>query len=113
MTPAEHIHDLCLRYRVSKAFGERMLPLAERATEVRPELRERLHAFLERSFSAQAEAERREAEQDTAKPFHPASPEEERLVRTVAGALHAWTPPRWLEVWAQRCQAGPGSAASS
>lgn len=105
MTPRERIRDLCQRYGVSAAFGERMLPLAERAQEVRPDLQERLHAFLERSFVAQAEVEALEAKADRASPWTPASPAEDRLVRTVAGVLHGWEPPRWLDRWAQRIQA--------
>jgi len=105
MSPRERIKDLCQRYRVSNAFGERMLPLAERAQEVLPDLRERLHAFIERSFIAQAEIEQREAEADRS-PWTPATPAEERLVRTVAGVLHDWTPPRWLDRWAKRTQRG-------
>ena len=65
------------------------------------DLQGRLHDFLERSFKAQAEVEAREAEADGAKPWAPASPEEDRAVRTVAGVLHAWEPPRWLDRWAR------------
>jgi hypothetical protein len=100
MTPRELINDFCQRYGVSAAFGERMLPLAERAEHVNTDLRGRLHDFLERSFVAQAEAEAREAEADAA-PWTPASPEEDRAVRTVASVLHAWEPPRWLDRWAR------------
>ena len=109
MTPRELITDFCQRYSVSAAFGERMLPLAERAEHVNTDLRGRLHDFLERSFKAQAEAEAREAEADGAKPWAPASPEEDRAVRAVAGVLHAWEPPRWLDRWARiaRPDAGP------
>jgi len=104
MSPRERIRDLCQRYRVSSAFGERMLPLAERAEDVRPDLRDRLHAFLERSFVAQAELEAREAQGDRGSSWTPASPAEDRLVRTVAGVLHGWQPPRWLDRWAQLAQ---------
>jgi hypothetical protein len=112
MTPRERIRDLCQRYGVSSAFGERMLPLAERAEDVRPDLRARMHAFIERSFLAQAETEAREAAAEAASPWTPADPEEERLVRTVASVLHEWEPPRWLDTWARHIgRAGPPSGA--
>jgi hypothetical protein len=100
MSPTERIRDLCQRYNVSQAFGDRMLSFAERAQVVEPELRDRLHAFLERSFVAQAQVEQEEAKADRAVKWTAASPAEERLVCTVAGVLHGWQPPRWLDRWA-------------
>ena len=54
MSPQEFVQSLCSRYGVPRAFGERMLPLVERSKKVRPEMRERLLAFVERSFAAEA-----------------------------------------------------------
>jgi hypothetical protein len=108
MSPQERIKDLCQRYDVSRSFGARMLPLALRAEEVRPELRRRLLAFLERSFVAQAEIETAEAR--AAARRRALSPEEARALGAVAGVLHEWDPPRWLDRWARR-NPPPGRAA--
>ena len=108
MSPQEHIKDLCQRYDVSPNFGERMLPLAQRAQEVRPELRRRMIAFLERSFVAQAEVEAAEAVEAARKA--PPTPEEQRILATVAGVLDRWDPPRWLDQWAKKIE--PGESAS-
>jgi hypothetical protein len=100
MSPQERIQDLCQRYGVSASFGTRMLPIAERALEVRPELRRRMLAFLERSFIAQAEVEAAEAVELARQA--PPTPEEARILNLVAGVLDPWEPPRWLDRWAQR-----------
>jgi hypothetical protein len=100
MSPQERIKDLCQRYDVSASFGDRMLPLALRAEQVRPELRRRMHAFLERSFVAQAEIEAAEALAGAAK--RPPTTDERKALGAVAGVLHQWEPPRWLDRWAQR-----------
>ena len=103
MSPRERIQDLCRRYDVSPSFGERMLPIAERACEVRPELRRRMHAFLERSFVAQAEVEAAEAVELARQ--SPPTPDEARILNVVAGVLDQWEPPRWLDRWAKRIDA--------
>ena len=102
MSPQERITDLCQRYGVSASFGQRMLPLALRAEEVRPELRRRMHAFLERSFLAQAEIETAEAaaKADAAT----VAPGDLRALQTVAGVLHRWDPPKWLDRWVEKVQ---------
>lgn len=96
MSPQEFISDLCRRYGVSEEFGRRLLPLAERAEEVRPEMRKRLHDFLVRSFLAQAAIEVEEGRENAS--WNP-TPEERRLLEQVAGVLHEWTPPGWLDRW--------------
>ena len=103
MSPQEFVQSLCSRYGVPRVFGERMLPLVERSKKVRPEMRERLLAFVERSFAA--EATRRAGEPS------PPDPREAQVLRTVAGALHGWTPPPWLDLWARKPRpdgSGPG-----
>lgn len=107
MSPPEFVQSLCRRYGVPTAFGERMLPLVERSKKVRPEMRERLLAFVERSFAA--EATRRSGEES------PPDPREAQVLRTVAGALHGWSPPPWLDLWARkpRPDAGPGASPGS
>ena len=99
MSPQEFITDLCQRYGVSAAFGRRMQPLAERAERVRPEMRRRLHAFLERSFVAQATME---AKKDHVEPAWNPSPDEVRVLESVGGILHEWDPPGWLGRWAEQ-----------
>ena len=76
-----------------------MLPLAERSRKVPPDLRERLLAFIERSFAA--EAQRIATETPVRR-----DPGEERVLGTVASVLHDWNPPRWLELWAGRIRDG-------
>ncbi len=95
MSPRDYIAELCEQYGVSADFGSRMLPLAERAEKVRPEMRSRLRAFIERSFAAQKKREDEEPELEL-------TPKEARVLRTVAGVLHDWNPPAWLNIWADR-----------
>ena len=103
MNPEQYIQDLCQRYGVSATFGRRMLPLAQRSERVRPEMRRRLRAFLERSFVAQAKLEAEEAK-NKRRGSGALKPGEERALGTVAGILHDWDPPRWLQRWARRVQ---------
>ncbi|MEM7309888.1 MAG: hypothetical protein AAF682_24645 [Planctomycetota bacterium] len=109
MNPRDYIRDLCRRYGVSAAFGDRMLPLAERAENVRPEMRERLLAFLERSFVAQVEVEAQQSGEAPPKATGSAPPSTDELhaLGTVANVLHGWDPPRWLDKWAERLQEAP------
>ena len=99
MNPDEYIAELCTQYGVSTDFGTRMLPLARRAERVRPEMRLRLRAFIERSFAAQ---KKREDEEPSLK----LRPGDGRVLGTVANVLHDWNPPAWLNIWADRLRKG-------
>lgn len=106
MDPTEIIERLCRRYRVPRAFGERLRPLILRATTREPDVRQRIMDMIERSFVQESERERQrerlEAEQkglrisrDQARAAAHAI--EDRVLHTVAAILHGWEPPEWIE----------------
>ena len=94
MTPDRILTDLAGRYDVPEGFGQRFVPLLQRALEAGPDVRSRILELVERSFVREservgrlrAEAERRQ------------SPEW-KLVVTVARIVHNWSPPEWLIHW--------------
>jgi len=90
MDASQIIDELCARYGVSKEFGHRIQPLVVRASQVRPELSERILQMVERSFREEA---RRQKER---LPIKHLDPTEHRILTTVAAVLHSWKPPFWL-----------------
>ena len=94
MTPHSILRDLCDRYGLSPAHGERLLPLIERALKAPPGVRERILELVEGNL--EQESKRLAA--------HQMDPTEERLLRVVAKTIHRWNPPSWLLKW---CDGGP------
>lgn len=99
MTPRSILRDLCDRYGLPEADGERLLPLIERALKAPPGVRERILELVEDNL--QRESRRRSACLEQA--------QDERMLLAVAKILHPWTPPDWLERWVAR---GDGSGAA-
>ena len=93
MDPQTIVERLCRSFGVSADFGERILPLVEKAMECPEPKRKRLLALVERSFEHEAQ---RRAQQMSPSQL---PPEDLRLVNTVAGLLHGWSPPMWLKLW--------------
>jgi hypothetical protein len=85
------IADLCRRFGVSLEFGKRLRPLVERATRSDPQKRRLILEMIERSFAEEA---RRADEERTSEAL---TPEESRVLSTVARVLHGWKPPAWLD----------------
>ena len=104
MNPHRFIEDLCRRYGVSHEFGKRLTPLVERANSSPAEKKARILDLVTRSF--EQEARRAEEQGGPAPPPRPLSPEERKILLTVASILHAWSPPGWLEQWGEGRQAG-------
>ena len=100
------ISELCQSYRVPRSFGERMRPLLQRAAESAPEKQERLLQLVERSFVEEA----RRTRPSPAKASQYLTPEELKVVRTVANILHEWHPPTWLKLWTRRFDDGDDAA---
>lgn len=93
MDPSAHIEELCRRHGVSPAFGKKLLPLVRRSGEVAPDAGRRILDLVERSFVEEArrtrEEERRRRESDL------------RALSAVAGILHDWCPPGWLQAFVE------------
>ena len=89
--PGAIISELCQRFGVSSEFGRRIRPLAERAASSEPEKRRLILELIERSFAEEA---RRAAALRAS-----FSPEDWRVITTVASVLHAWRPPGWFDRW--------------
>jgi len=87
-SPQDIIRRLSARFGVPVSFGQRMLPLLERATALEGDPRKRILDLVERSYAHEAELRRSR---------EPPSPEEQRVLSTVAGILHGWEPPGWLD----------------
>ncbi len=104
MDPTQIILDLCARFRVSSDFGLRLRPLVERAQKSEPDAKARIMDLVHRSFEEEA---RREAR----RPSRVLPRQEMRILSTVAGILHSWAPPHWLEQWGDvtRSKAPPES----
>jgi len=85
---------LCQRYGVPLSFGERLLPLLQRAQEATPDIRERILQLVETSF--EQEAQRLALLQLARRPA-----QDENLC-TLAALLHEWAPPRWILDWDRR-----------
>ena len=100
MDPTQLIEQLCRRHGVPRAFGEKLRPLLRRAQRVEPEARQRILDLVTRSF--EEEARRcREAERETER--LKALPEaDQKILHTIAGVLHGWSPPAWLVGWSKR-----------
>ena len=98
--PSELISDLCARYGVPRAFGEKLRPLLQRAQKVEPEPRQRILDLVTRSFAEEA---RRmgEIERVSAR-LARLEPNERKVLHTVAAVLHGWSPPGWLLSWIGR-----------
>ncbi|MEW6072065.1 MAG: hypothetical protein AB1726_05630 [Planctomycetota bacterium] len=104
MDPRRTIEELCRQYGVPAAFGQRLLPLVERAAQSPPEKRDRLLQMVIRSFAEEARrrTEDRETRVRRARFLRGLSPGERRMLKTVAAVLHHWSPPPWLEGWGER-----------
>ena len=92
MTPLDLLRELCRRYGVSEDFGLRLRPLIERALKSPPEARRRILEMVERSFHQEASRLPRPQPVQLTEA-------DRRILRTVAGILHAWEPPDWLKQW--------------
>ena len=92
MSPNDKIDELCRRHDVSASFGRRLLPLVRRALSSPEEKRERLLDLIERSFAEEARRKRAAHQRGL-------SEKERELLRTVAGILHPWEPPKWMTRW--------------
>jgi hypothetical protein len=92
MSPRDQLDLYYLRYpRVAQQFGERFLPLIERALKARAEVGARILQLVESSF--EKEQARRNSELALQRDM------ELRVLQVVAGVLHGWDPPEWLEKW--------------
>jgi hypothetical protein len=85
------VSEMCTRFRVSPAFGQRLRPLIENAARSSPEKQRLLLELVERSFAE--EGRRAELERSGC------TPEDWRVLASVAGVLHGWHPPRWFDRW--------------
>lgn len=86
MNAEKWIERSCRRYGVSREFGERLLPLVQRARGAAPDVRKRILDLVESSLEREASAL---ALERLPRP-------EERALTTIAGVLHRWSPPDWL-----------------
>lgn len=102
MSPKQILAAIGDRYDVPPGYGNRFLPLIRRAVEAGPEVRDRILALVETSFSREQERQRRRQAAHTAT-------DEWRVVKVVARVLHAWSPPEWLVRWGEDPGAEPGS----
>ena len=100
MQPTQRIQNLCRRHGVSRAFGEKLLPLLERAERLEPEPRQRILDLVTRSF--EEEGRRQRAQKLERARIRALSPEDRKVLRTVATLVHGWTPPSWLVGWGKR-----------
>ena len=94
MDPSVILRELCQRYGVSPAFGNKLRPLLERAQVVEPDAKLRIMDLIERSFAEEARraAEERRQKQDK-------DSQDLRVLSAVAAILHDWEPPDWLKNW--------------
>jgi hypothetical protein len=106
MTPLDLLRELCRRYGVSEDFGLRLRPLIERALKSPPDARKRILEMVERSFLQEGSRPARE-------PPSRLTEADRRILRTVAGILHAWEPPDWLKQWGDAPPSGPGSSGAT
>lgn len=106
MDPTQIIEQLCRRYRVPRAFGERLRPLIVRASTREPDVRQRIMDMIERSFVQESERERQRERLEAEQRGRRTSPDaaraaaraiEDRVLHTVAAILHGWEPPDWIE----------------
>ena len=88
------IEQLCQRYGVPLAFGERLLPLLQRAQGAAPDIRKRIHQLVESSFEHEAQ---RLALQQVAR-----RTAQDKDLCTLASLLHEWGPPNWILDWDRR-----------
>ena len=94
MTAQDILDRFADRYSVSPQYGKRFLPLVGRSLSASPEIRARILSLIERSF-------RREEERLQLRRQALVSGPEWKMVRAVAGILHAWEPPEWLMSWGE------------
>jgi hypothetical protein len=85
------VSEMCTRFRVSRDFGHRLQPLVEKAARSSPDKRKLLLELVERSFAE--EGRRAELERSGC------TPEDWSALVSVAGVLHGWNPPQWLDRW--------------
>jgi hypothetical protein len=85
------VAEMCTRYHVSLDFGRRLQPLVEKAARSTPQKQRLLLELVERSFAE--ESRRAELERSGC------SPEDWRVLVSVAGVLHGWQPPQWFDRW--------------
>ncbi len=90
MTPHSILRDLCDRYGLSPAHGERLLPLVERALNAPPGVRERILELVEGNLERESKRLAASAAMD---------PAERLVLSTVAKVVHNWSPPDWLMRW--------------
>lgn len=88
------LEQLCQRYGVPLAFGERLLPLLQRAQEAAPDIRKRIIQLVESSF--EHEAQRLALQQVARRTAQDAD------LCTLASLLHEWAPPNWILDWDRR-----------
>ncbi len=93
MDVPQTLFDLCLTYRVSSAFGDRLRPLLERAAQSPPEKQQRLLELVERSFAEESVRTKRTPWKRGLTAL------ERKSLLTVAQTLHDWKSPTWLKVW--------------
>ena len=104
MPPRDLLDRLYGRYPVTLVFGERFLPLLERAEHASPEIRARIHELVAHSF---------ERESKRSSPLEGVS--DHALIQLVAAILVDWSPPAWLVGWSEKRTGGelpPGRAGS-
>lgn len=92
MSAREQLDELYRRYPlVPQTFGERFVPLVERALAAQPEIGSRILQLVTSSF--EKEHERRADELAVRRS------QERQMLTVVASVLHAWNPPDWLLQW--------------
>lgn len=114
MDPQKQLDDYCRRYGVGKSFGQRLLPLLERAQKARESVRARIIELVEASFEKEASLQAMKKRGSGRGAPAKRKPGDDAVLQTVAAMLHNWTPPPWSLEWGDRDRDpnddGPGTA---
>ncbi len=82
--PKLKLAQLCRRHGLPDGAGARFLPMLERAAAARPDLRERVLAFVGRQLKLMTEERAAERQR--------AAMRNEACLKALAPLLHAWSP---------------------